>query len=58
MQTLILGGGFGGITVAVELKERLGDAHDVVLIARIDRKDEFVMGAPQALGRGRHRALA
>jgi sulfide:quinone oxidoreductase len=41
MQTLILGGGFGGITVAVDLKERLGDAHDVVLI---DRKDEFVMG--------------
>lgn len=41
MQTLILGGGFGGITVAVELKERLGAAHDVILV---DRKDEFVMG--------------
>ncbi len=40
-RTLILGGGFGGIAAAVELKGLLGDDHEVVLV---DRKAEFTMG--------------
>lgn len=40
-QTLVLGGGFGGITVATELKRLLGDEHDVVLV---DRSEHFSMG--------------
>jgi len=40
-RTLILGGGFGGIGAAVELRSLLGDDHEVVLV---DRKPEFVMG--------------
>lgn len=40
-KTLILGGGFGGITVATELKRNLGRGHDVVLV---DRGDSFSMG--------------
>jgi sulfide:quinone oxidoreductase len=40
-RTLILGAGFGGITVATELRRLLGDAHEVVLI---DERDEFSMG--------------
>ena len=40
-RTLILGGGFGGIAAAVELKGLLGDDHEVVLV---DRKPEFTMG--------------
>jgi sulfide:quinone oxidoreductase len=40
-RTLILGAGFGGITVATELRRLLGDDHEVVLI---DERDEFSMG--------------
>jgi sulfide:quinone oxidoreductase len=40
-RTLVLGGGFGGIATAVELKRLLGDDHEVVLV---DRKPEFTMG--------------
>lgn len=40
-RTVILGGGFGGITVATELRAALGDAHEVVLI---DRREHFLMG--------------
>jgi sulfide:quinone oxidoreductase len=40
-RTLILGGGFGGLAVAVELRERLGDDHEITLV---DRKPEFAMG--------------
>ena len=39
--TLVLGGGFGGITVATELKRLLGDEHDVTLV---DRAERFSMG--------------
>ena len=40
-RTLVLGGGFGGIAAATELKRRLGDGHDVVLV---DRNEHFSMG--------------
>jgi len=40
-RTLVLGAGFGGITVATELRRRLGSRHEVVLV---DRRDSFVMG--------------
>ena len=40
-RTLVLGGGFGGIATAVELRRLLGDDHEVVLV---DRKPEFAMG--------------
>jgi len=40
-RTLILGGGFGGLTVATELKRLLGAEHEVVLV---DRKEHFSMG--------------
>jgi sulfide:quinone oxidoreductase len=40
-RTLILGGGFGGIAAAVELRQLLGDEHELVLV---DRKPEFAMG--------------
>ena len=40
-KTLVLGGGFGGITVATEVKRNLGPAHDVVLV---DREPAFSMG--------------
>jgi sulfide:quinone oxidoreductase len=40
-RTLVLGGGFGGIAVATELKRLLGDEHDVVLV---DRSEHFSMG--------------
>ena len=40
-RTLILGGGFGGITVATELKRLLGTEHEVVLV---DRTEHFSMG--------------
>lgn len=40
-RTLILGGGFGGIAAATELKQLLGDEHEVVLV---DRADRFSMG--------------
>ena len=40
--TLILGGGFGGLTVASALRNALGDAHEIRVI---DRSDRFVMGS-------------
>lgn len=40
-RTLILGGGFGGLTVATELERSLGPEHEVVLV---DRKEHFSMG--------------
>ena len=40
-RSLILGGGFGGLTVATELKRSLGDDHEVVLV---DRDERFSMG--------------
>jgi len=40
-RTLVLGGGFGGIATAVELRRLLGDDHEIVLV---DRKPEFTMG--------------
>jgi len=40
-RTLILGGGFGGLTVSTELKRILGAQHEVVLV---DRKEHFSMG--------------
>ena len=40
-RTLILGGGFGGLTVSTELKRLLGAEHEVVLV---DRKEHFSMG--------------
>lgn len=38
---VILGGGFGGLTAAHELRGRLGDDHEITLV---DRDDEFYMG--------------
>ncbi|MGL6280418.1 MAG: NAD(P)/FAD-dependent oxidoreductase, partial [Gaiella sp.] len=40
-RTLVLGGGFGGIAVATELRRLLGDEHEVVLV---DRSPRFAMG--------------
>ncbi|MDH3367706.1 MAG: FAD-dependent oxidoreductase [Gemmatimonadota bacterium] len=40
-RTLVLGAGFGGITVATELRRRLGDDHEIVLV---DRRERFAMG--------------
>jgi sulfide:quinone oxidoreductase len=40
-RTLVLGGGFGGIAVATELRRLLGDDHDVILV---DRAERFSMG--------------
>jgi sulfide:quinone oxidoreductase len=40
-RTLILGGGFGGIATAVELRRVLGDDHGIVLV---DRRPQFAMG--------------
>lgn len=40
-RTLILGAGFGGITVAHELRKKLGDEHEVVVI---DSRPQFMMG--------------
>jgi sulfide:quinone oxidoreductase len=41
LRRLVLGGGFGGTTVATELRRRLGDDHEVVLV---DRSEAFPMG--------------
>lgn len=41
-RTVILGAGFGGLTVATELRSRLGDGHDIVLV---DREEHFLVGA-------------
>jgi sulfide:quinone oxidoreductase len=49
---VVLGGGFGGITGALELRRRLGSAHDVMLI---ERSPVFLMGLRKiwmAAGRG------
>ena len=40
-RTLILGGGFGGISVATELRRLVGDDHEIVLV---DRGERFAMG--------------
>lgn len=40
-RTLVLGAGFGGLTVAHDLGERLGDAHETVLV---DGRAHFIMG--------------
>lgn len=40
-QTLILGAGFGGLTVATELRRRLGSEHEIVVV---DRRPDFLMG--------------
>ncbi len=40
-RTVILGGGFGGIATAVELRRLLGGDHEIVLV---DEKPEFAMG--------------
>ncbi|MDQ3875051.1 MAG: FAD-dependent oxidoreductase [Actinomycetota bacterium] len=40
-RTLVLGGGFGGIATAVELRRVVGDDHEIVLV---DRRPEFAMG--------------
>jgi sulfide:quinone oxidoreductase len=40
-RTLVLGGGFGGIATALELKRLLGDDHEVILV---DRNPDFLMG--------------
>jgi len=39
--TVVLGGGFGGLTAANELRQRLGKEHQVVVI---DREPQFSMG--------------
>jgi sulfide:quinone oxidoreductase len=39
--TVVLGGGFGGIAVATELRRLLGGAHEIVLV---DRREHFTMG--------------
>jgi sulfide:quinone oxidoreductase len=40
-RTLVLGGGFGGIATAVELRRLAGPDHEIVLV---DRKPDFAMG--------------
>jgi sulfide:quinone oxidoreductase len=40
-RTLVLGGGFGGIATAVELRRLLGEDHEIVLV---DRGPKFTMG--------------
>ena len=40
-RTLVLGGGFGGIAVAVGLRDRVGDEHHITLV---DRNPYFSMG--------------
>lgn len=41
MKTLVLGGGFGGLTVATELRKRLPDEHEITLV---DHREYFSMG--------------
>jgi sulfide:quinone oxidoreductase len=51
-RTLILGGGFGGIATAVELRRLLGGDHELVLV---DRAPQFAMGLRklwELVGRG------
>jgi sulfide:quinone oxidoreductase len=40
-RTLILGGGFGGVATAVELRALLPQGHEIVVV---DRRDTFFMG--------------
>jgi sulfide:quinone oxidoreductase len=40
-RTLILGGGFGGLALATELRRQLETGHEIVLV---DRSDRFLMG--------------
>ena len=50
---LVLGAGFGGLTAATELAERLPEGHEVTLV---DRRDSFLMGlAKLAILDGRRR---
>ncbi|MDA4120139.1 MAG: NAD(P)-binding protein, partial [Thaumarchaeota archaeon] len=39
--TVILGGGFGGLTAANELRRQLGKEHQITLV---DKKPRFLMG--------------
>jgi sulfide:quinone oxidoreductase len=41
VRILILGAGFGGITVATELRRLLGEGHEILLV---DRNEHFMMG--------------
>ena len=52
---VILGGGFGGLAAAHELKALLGDGHDITLI---DRSDRFYMGFAKLWDLGGVRPLA
>ncbi len=40
-RVLVLGGGFGGVSTATELRKALGDHHEIVLV---DRSSTFTMG--------------
>jgi sulfide:quinone oxidoreductase len=40
-RVLVLGGGFGGLSTAVELRKTLGDEHEITLV---DRSPTFLMG--------------
>jgi len=40
-RTLVLGGGFGGITVAVELRQLVGEEHEILVL---DHRQHFLMG--------------
>jgi sulfide:quinone oxidoreductase len=40
-RTLILGGGFGGLATATELRRLLGEKHDIVVV---DRREHFLAG--------------
>jgi sulfide:quinone oxidoreductase len=40
-RVIVAGGGFGGISTAVALRDRIGSAHEIVVV---DRRETFVMG--------------
>ena len=52
---VILGGGFGGLAAADELRTRLGDGHEITLV---DRNDRFYMGFAKLWDLGGIRPLA
>src|SRR5947209_7353184 len=52
---VILGGGFGGLAAATELRTLLGDGHDITLV---DRRDHFYMGFAKLWDLGGARPLA